>query len=57
MSGYSVTERKLGKDRRPRTSTCGDCGEPVVNGKLLCDDCIAEIAACGPVLSEVRRER
>jgi hypothetical protein len=44
MSGYSVSERKLGKERKPAGAVCGGCGEPVVNGKLLCDECITEIA-------------
>lgn len=49
MSGYSVQERKIGKERKPAGNTCGDCGEPVERGKLLCDDCLSEIALCGPV--------
>jgi len=57
MSGYSVNERKLGKERKPMTSTCGDCGEPVVKGKLLCEECLAQFVEYGPILSETRRER
>jgi hypothetical protein len=57
MSGYSVQERKIGKERKPAASTCGDCGEPVERGRLLCDDCLSDIALCGPILSEARRER
>ncbi len=48
MSGFSVQERKIGKDqRKPATTTCGDCGEPVELGRLLCSDCISDIALCG----------
>lgn len=57
MSGYSVTEKRVKTERKPKGTTCGDCGEPVTNGRLLCDDCISEIALAGPILSEARRER
>ena len=47
MSGYSVNERKIGKQQKPVTPTCGDCGEPVERGRLLCDDCLTDIATEG----------
>ena len=55
MSGYSVTEKRVKNERRPKTPVCGDCGEPVAAGRLLCDDCISEIALCGPVGDSPRK--
>ncbi len=58
MSGYSINERKFGKSqRRPIGATCGNCGEPVEQSRLMCDDCITDIGLGMQVLSDARRER
>lgn len=40
MSGYSVTEKKITGDKKPKVAVCGSCGEPVAKGRLVCDECV-----------------
>jgi len=40
MAGYSVTEKKITGDKRPKVAVCGSCGEPVAKGRLVCDECV-----------------
>jgi ribosomal protein L34E len=32
-------ELKIFKERKPRVNTCGDCGEEIAAGAVLCEDC------------------
>lgn len=44
MSGYSVTEKRIERKGRPKTSLCGSCGaETEAKADLFCSDCLQDL--------------